>query len=282
MMSRRVDREHTTDRRKQRWCCWVAGAILSVTSSAPAEPRSQIAAPAELRAVVIAHFAAEAESVRNAIAAVDTKLREGDLVRAHRLAAAVRILRARSPHDASPEEQMVAARRVAAARLLLHRDAAERRLLLGELTQLRADTDRIAIAAGQAADVPLPNRILRPARGAIRRRFGDYVHEPTKAKLSRRGVDFEVQPRAASVAPADGVVRFAGAIRGYDQGVILDHGHFLTVVAKLGDVTVPVGARVAEGDKLGNAIDRHVYLEVRVKLGPGGLPIDPEPLLSNK
>lgn len=257
-----------------------AGLVIAATSLALAEPNPPASAPVELRTAVIAHFAAETESIRTAIAAVDGKLRAGDVARAHRLGAAVRSLRARVPDDISPDERMVAARRSAATKLLLTRDAAERRLLLDELRQLRIDASRIAMVSLQAATIPLPNRISRPARGLIGRRFGAYVHERTKATLSRRGVDFEVAPRGAAVAPADGVVRFAGAIRGLDRGVIVDHGNFLTVVAKLGDVTAPVGSRVAEGDHLGSAADRHVYLEVRVKLGPGGLAIDPEPILA--
>jgi len=74
-------------------------------------------------------------------------------------------------------------------------------------------------------------------------------------------------------------VRYAGPIRGLDQGVILDHGGYLTVIGKLGELALPVGAPIAAGDRIGRAARHRVYLEVRVKLGPGGLPIDPEPLL---
>ena len=80
-------------------------------------------------------------------------------------------------------------------------------------------------------------------------------------------------------APADGIVRYAGPIRGLDHGVILDHGDYLTVVAKLADPALPVGAHVARGDRLGRAARHRVYLELRAKAGPGGLPIDPEPYL---
>lgn len=258
-----------------RWTARVTGGMLIATSMAVAEPRSQD----DVRSAVAAQIAAQRESVANAIASVDNKLRDGDVARAHRLAAAARILRGRLQQGASADQQLVAARRVAAAKLLLYRDAAERRLLLTELTQLRADTHRIAGTAAQAADIPLPTQLFRPSRGPIRGRFGAYVHDSTKLTLSRRGIDFEVQPRSWVAAPADGVVRFAGAIRGFDRGVIIDHGHFLSVVARLRDATVSVGTRVSEGDYVGSALDRRVYFEVRIKVGPGGLPIDPAPLL---
>jgi septal ring factor EnvC (AmiA/AmiB activator) len=177
---------------------------------------------------------------------------------------------------------MAAARRRAAARLVLERDLAERRLLAAEDTQLRrAATDKQAETA-RLPELELPVEIGRPARGKVVRRFGAASHEAAQATLSRRGLELEVDPQAAAVAPADGVVRYAGPIRGLDEGVIVDHGGFLTVIAKLGAPSVPAGASVRRGDRLGHAARRRVYLEVRVKLGAGGLPIDPEPLLPRR
>jgi septal ring factor EnvC (AmiA/AmiB activator) len=102
-----------------------------------------------------------------------------------------------------------------------------------------------------------------------------------QAWLSRRGLDFETAKSAAANAPADGVVRYAGSIRGLDYGVIVDHGDYLTIVAKLAELSIPVGTKVARGDRLGRAARSRVYLEVRAKAAPGGIPIDPEPLLAD-
>jgi septal ring factor EnvC (AmiA/AmiB activator) len=106
------------------------------------------------------------------------------------------------------------------------------------------------------------------------------VHERSKATLSRRGIDLEVDDHRPVTAPAAGTVRYAGPIRGLDQGVIIDHGTFVTVLAKLSDVALPIGTRLAAGDRIGRAARHRVYLEVRIKLGPGGMPLDPEPLLT--
>jgi septal ring factor EnvC (AmiA/AmiB activator) len=81
-------------------------------------------------------------------------------------------------------------------------------------------------------------------------------------------------------APADGTVRYAGPIRGLDHGVVIDCGGVWTVVAKLGEVAVATGAFVEAGQRLGAPAKSRVYLEVRVPLGPGGLPVDPEPYLA--
>jgi septal ring factor EnvC (AmiA/AmiB activator) len=113
------------------------------------------------------------------------------------------------------------------------------------------------------------------------RHFGTLEHERSKAMLSRRGLDLEVEDHSPVVAPAAGTVRYAGPIRGLDHGVILDHGGYVTVIAKLAELALPVGAPIAAGDRIGRAARHRVYLEVRVKLGPGGLPIDPEPLLAH-
>jgi septal ring factor EnvC (AmiA/AmiB activator) len=216
----------------------------------------------------------EAAAVERAHRAVADKLAAADLTREHRLHAALRALRA-----APGEAAMSVARRRAAARLLLDRDGGERALLVDEDARLRAARARIAGDAAQLPSIALPGELARPAPGAIARHFGTLEHEHSRATLSRRGIDIEVADRSPVTAPAAGTVRYAGPIRGLDQGVILDHGGYLTVIAKLAELALPVGAPIAAGDRIGRAARHRVYLEVRVKLGPGGLPVDPEPLL---
>jgi murein DD-endopeptidase MepM/ murein hydrolase activator NlpD len=242
---------------------------------APEEARS--AAP---RAALARQVADELAAIDRARAAVAAKLGEADAARARRIAAAARLLR--TPPASPASARMATARQRAAVRLLLERDLAERRLLAAEAAQLRRAAEGQAARAARLPELELPVEIGRPARGKVVRRFGAASHEAAQATLSRRGLELEVLARAAAVAPADGVVRYAGPIRGLDEGVIVDHGSFLTVIAKLGAPAVPVGAPVRRGDRLGHAARRRLYLEVRVKLGAGGLPIDPEPLLPRR
>ena len=217
----------------------------------------------------------ETAAIDRALAAVGDKLTAAEAARSQRLAAALRAARA-APSD----DSAAVARRRAAARLLLDRDRGERALLTDEIARLRGAHDRIGGETARLPVIALPGELARPAAGKIARHFGSLEHERSKATLSRRGIDIEVADHAVVVAPAAGTVRYAGPIRGLDRGAILDHGDFVTVVAKLGDVALPVGAQVAAGDALGRAARHRVYLEVRVKLGPGGLPVDPEPLLA--
>lgn len=214
-------------------------------------------------------------SVERAIAAVGDKLAAAQEARTRRIGAALRLTR-----PAPGDDAMAVARRGAAARLLLERDRDERALLSDEIARLGAARARLAGDAVQLPVLALPDQLARPAPGTIARHFGALEHERSRAILSRRGIDLEVEDRCPVTAPAAGTVRYAGPIRGLDQGVILDHGDYFTVVAKLGELALPVGAPIARGDRLGRAARHRVYLEVRVKLGPGGLPIDPEPLLA--
>lgn len=244
-------------------------ACLAATAPAAADD------DADTRAFLAEQLAAQAEVVERAIAVVKQRLSEVDALRTRRMAAIARVIAA--PDDGSPG----AARRRGAARLLADRDLAERKLLVAELAELSAARQRIA---GDAARVPSlalpPSTLAMPARGTIERRFGTFEHERSEATLSRRGVDIEVESGRAHVStPADGVVKYAGELRGLDQGVIVDHGTFTTVIGKLGEITVPVGAKLAKGDRIGRTARHRVYLELRVKLGPGGMPIDPEPRL---
>lgn len=251
---------------------------LAITTSSHAAPQAK----PDPRQTLAKQIAAEQATLATTIDTVNGKLAAADQTRLHRVHAAMRVLHAPLPEDASPDERMAVARRRAAARLLLERDRHERQLLADETEHLHT-SEKDTIEAGQKiSQIQLPDALEVPAKGTIARRFGEYVHERSKATLSRRGIDFEVEDHAPAIAPAEGVVRYAGVIRGLDHGVILDHGDYLTVIAKLGDLTLPVGTRVARGDRLGRAAHHRVYLEVRAKIGPGGLPIDPEPLFAKR
>jgi len=217
-------------------------------------------------------LADETAAIDRALAQVGDKLGLAEATRAKRLHAAYRLI-----HEAGPDA-MATARGRAAAELLLAQDANERSLLADEATRLHTARDRAVAETAQLPTIALPSDLARPAHGKIARRFGTVEHERSKTTLSRRGIDIEVDDHADATAPAAGTIRYAGAIRGLDNGLIIDHGDYFTIIAKLGDLAVANGAKVARGDTLGSAARHRIYVEVRVKLGPGGLPIDPEPL----
>lgn len=253
-------------------------ALLLLAARAGAEPETAV--KPDPRQQLNDQLAAEMQTIDQTISTVDGKLSAADAQRLRRIRAAYRILRAPLRSDASESDRMASARRRAAARLLLERDGAERTLLASESAQLTSARATKISASEKIPTLSLPTDIARPVKGAIARRFGTYVHDRSKATLSRRGLDFETVRNAPVSAPADGFVRYAGPIRGLDHGVILDHGDYMTVLAKLAEVSIPVGTRVTRGDRIGRAARFRVYLEVRANVAPGGLPIDPEPLLA--
>lgn len=260
----------------------LAAGVLAL-AALPGGARADAPAPTDdaARAALAGQLADEAQTIERTRALVTEKLTAAETVRARRLRAAYRVLRNAAPAEATPAELMAVARRRAAARLLVDRDAAERGLLVDEAARLAQAASRTTADAQRVATIALPHDLAPPAKGELARAFGTLDHERSQTTLARRGIDLEVALAAEVTAPADGTVRYAGPIRGLDEGVVIDHGSYFTVVAKLGELAVPVGAPVHRGDRLGRAARQRVYLEVRVRIGPGGLPIDPVPVFAS-
>lgn len=249
---------------------------------ARARPAPTAAAPApapDPRAALGNQLAAESATLDRALATVDEKLAAADALRLRHVRAATRALHAPLAEGASPDDRLTLARRRAAVRLLLDRDAAERDLLAREADRLRAAGTRVGADTTALTALAPPGELAWPVRGKVSRAFGTFEHERSHAQLSRRGIDIEVDEHAPAAAPADGVVRYVGSIRGLDAGVVIDHGSYWTVIAKLADPPLIAGAHVTRGDRIGHAAHHRVYFELRAKLGPGGLPVDPEPYL---
>ena len=121
--------------------------------------------------------------------------------------------------------------------------------------------------------VPPPIRVVSPFRAP-----------PTPYAAGHRGIDVQVEPGAAIVAPADGVVSFAGSVAG--RGVVsIDHGAGVVSAIEPVDGVVAAGTPVAAGDLIGTVAfgghceARCVHFGVRVHgeyvspfLFLGGLP----------
>jgi septal ring factor EnvC (AmiA/AmiB activator) len=221
----------------------------------------------------------------------DVALETRDTVRAKLAArATARAARARAAYlllrdgDArpwvDPAERMASVRRRAAARHLLAVDHAELAILADEAVRVDAAVARLAAdrALVETLAIPAPG-LAWPARGDLTRRFGTFVHDDSRATLSRHGVDLDIDVHGEVHAVADGTVRYAGPLRGLDHGVVIDHGTFWSVTGKLGALAVAAGDTVTRDQELGTAATHRVYLELRIPLGRGGMPIDPERLL---
>ena len=92
------------------------------------------------------------------------------------------------------------------------------------------------------------------------------------------GLDIAAAPGSPIVAPADGVVSFAGYDPGYGKLVSIDHGY--GVVTRFGhtsQIFVEVGQRIRRRDVIaavgntGRSTGPHLHYEVRVN----SVPVDP-------
>ncbi len=97
--------------------------------------------------------------------------------------------------------------------------------------------------------------------------------------MMHKGVDIGGYVGAPIVAPADGVVIFAGSRGGYGKTMVVDHGYgYQTHFAHLSGFAASVGDRVTRGQLIaymgntGKSTGPHLHYEVRLF----GQPIDPD------
>lgn len=118
---------------------------------------------------------------------------------------------------------------------------------------------------------------LWPARGWITGEFGDRRGMHHHGRW-HEGIDIAAPIGTAIVAPADGVVVFAGYRQGYGQAVIVDHGYGMsTLYGHCSQMLVSEGAQVKRGmliatvGNTGRSTGPHLHYEVHVD----GAPVDP-------
>ncbi len=110
--------------------------------------------------------------------------------------------------------------------------------------------------------------VLRaPVAGPVARRFGG----------GSDGWTWRADRNAVVISPVDGVVEYAGPLKGWDLVIVLRtdvSGH--VVLAGLGSAVTAAGRSVAAGEPLGRAPDRRgVKPEIYMEIRRNGAPIDP-------
>ena len=121
---------------------------------------------------------------------------------------------------------------------------------------------------------------LRPAKSRLLTSyFGTRVDPYTNQEVMHKGVDIAAASGASVVAPADGVVVFAGNRGNYGKTMVLDHGFGMqTHFAHLSGYMVAVGQAVVRGQEIaavgntGRTTGAHLHYEVRFE----GVPQDPQ------
>ncbi|MFH1223967.1 MAG: M23 family metallopeptidase [Pseudomonadota bacterium] len=117
-----------------------------------------------------------------------------------------------------------------------------------------------------------------PVKGWVTSRFGSRLDPFTRRIERHEGLDISTRPGTPIVAPADGVVIFAGSKPGYGLVLTIDHGYGITTVyGHNSKFFVAQGTRVRRGMPIsavgntGKSTGPHLHYEVKVN----GVPVDP-------
>jgi murein DD-endopeptidase MepM/ murein hydrolase activator NlpD len=125
---------------------------------------------------------------------------------------------------------------------------------------------------------------IRPVKGWISSRFGYRISPFTGRRELHAAYDIANREGSKIVAPADGVVTFAGKKGLYGNLMIIDHGYGLvTRYGHLKSFEAKRGTKIQRGDviaKMGNtgrSTGPHLHYEVRLN----GVPVNPEKYILN-
>lgn len=211
--------------------------------------------------------------------------------RSHALALQLQSLRAlRRQVDAASEDLFKSDSALAEQRAQLEQMIADKtvlqRSLVADAETAEAGLRELARRALAPADLlsklpsgaeslgPAPERLIEPVQGRLAARFGQAAF----AGAPKDGFTWKTSPGAPVLAPAAGIVEYAGPLK--DYGVILilrTGGAYHLVLTGLGAAEAVVGTTVAAGEPVGRMGEDaqagpDLYLEVR----KGGEPVDPK------
>ncbi len=117
-----------------------------------------------------------------------------------------------------------------------------------------------------------------PVKGWITSYFGSRIDPFTRKLAKHEGIDISARSGTTIVAPADGVVTFAGNKPGYGVTLTIDHGYGITTVyGHNSKLFVAQGKKVKRGMPIsavgstGRSTGPHLHYEVRVN----GITVDP-------
>lgn len=168
----------------------------------------------------------------------------------------------------------------------------ERRLtdVVARLERERLAAERRRAAAGLAAgsgslEASDLGRLPWPVEGDVVYNFGP-EQRPNGVTLRRNGIGIAADPGTAVRAVRSGTVMVAGAMEGFGNGVVINHGSgYYTLYMYLADVRVLEGQDVTTGQVLGTVgagpeEGPHLYLQIRAPVGgTTPIPVDPLPWL---
>ncbi len=153
--------------------------------------------------------------------------------------------------------------------------------------ELEAQESRLQsiLAAASSSTGPLPTgggQFLWPASGPLTSGYGPRTHPIFGDVRMHTGIDIGAGYGAPVIASDSGEVAYVGAMSGYGNVVVIDHGGGLaTTYNHLSSFGVTSGQSVARGQVIagvgctGYCTGPHLHFEVRIN----GSPVDPMPYL---
>ena len=143
--------------------------------------------------------------------------------------------------------------------------------LVGNLAHIDAPAAGLRGSLDGIADL----RLEAPVHGKLVRRFGGALQRAGEDRRRSTGVAWRTAAAATVLSPADGVVDYAGPIKGAGLVVIVRlKGDFRLVLAGLDRVTATTGSQLASGEPVGQmpaVSGPELLLEVR----RGAQPVNP-------
>ena len=187
--------------------------------------------------------------------------------------------------DLFQSESAVAEQRAQLEQLIADKTVLERSLA-GDAAKAEGSLRVLAQKSGAPAELigklvagaenlgPAPERLIEPVQGRLAARFG----QSAAKGAPQEGFTWISTPGAPVLAPAAGVVEYAGPLKDYGAILILrTGGAYHLVLTGLGAVDAAPGRTVAAGEPIGRMAEDagpgpSLYLEVR----RGGEPVDPQ------
>ena len=118
-------------------------------------------------------------------------------------------------------------------------------------------------------------RLESPVHGKVIRRFGGLVQRAGEDRRRSTGVTWRTAAAATVLSPADGVVDYAGPIKGAGLVVIVRlKGDFRLVLAGLDRVTAPTGSQLVSGEPVGQ-MPQVSGPELLLEIRRGAQPVNP-------
>jgi septal ring factor EnvC (AmiA/AmiB activator) len=179
----------------------------------------------------------------------------------------------------------------------LKKDLKKRRDALAALNKLIDDIIKKEMAAARAASSVNANiavlsknfeenklKLPWPANGFVSQKFGR-SRDPILRNVEHNspGIDIQTKPDEIAQSVFAGVVTAIAAIPGFNRAVIVQHGEYRTVYAKLDKVLVKKGQKVEIGDNIGKIYTNNDGIsELHFQLWKVGTKLNPEQWLNQR